>query len=99
MEKVLKFDFYEVVTPAEEATPFETILQNADQLQGVARTFDNGSYHVQLVSLHRRGGYFLGDPCKVAERSRTVQYISGLLYDCLSLLNGDCGSKCLDASV
>lgn len=65
MEKVLKYDFYEIIMPEEDQTPFETILQSVNELQGAARTFDNGSYHVQLIALHRRGGYFLGDLARI----------------------------------
>lgn len=65
MEKILKFDFYQVVMPEEERSPFESILKVVNDLDGTARTYDNGEYHVRLVGLVQRPGYFLGDIARI----------------------------------
>lgn len=46
MDKLLNFDFYRVVMPNEEQRAFEAVLQEVNVLEGAARSFDNGDYHV-----------------------------------------------------
>lgn len=65
MEKVLNFDFFKVVMPGEEPTPFEQILQTVDGLQGANKTFDNGRYDVRMVNLITRPGYYLGNIARI----------------------------------
>lgn len=65
MEKVLKFDFYQVVMPDVEQRSFESIVDEIGALEGVARTFDNGEYHVRLVAIGQQQGYYRGDVARI----------------------------------
>lgn len=65
MEKVLKYDFYQVVMSDLEPRTFESVLDEANALVGAARTFDNGEYHVRLVELTQQQGHFRGDIARI----------------------------------
>jgi len=65
MEKLLKFDFYQVVMPDVEQRAFESVLDEVNALEGAARTFDNGEYHVRLVALTQQQGHFRGDIARI----------------------------------
>jgi len=65
MEKLLKFDFYQVVMPDVEQRTFESILDEVNALEGAVRTFDNGEHHVRLVALTPQQGHFRGDIARI----------------------------------
>lgn len=65
MEKLLNFDYFQVVMPEEEQRNFETVLETVNGLEGADRTYDNGEYHVRLVGLTPQQGYFRGDIARI----------------------------------